>query len=102
VLGYAIKDRLGQTMYGTNTHYTGQAIDGLKPGEEVEYRIRFPANFGVGTYSIALALSDAENHLGENYEWRDLALIFSVVNLDKPIFDGKVYVPPASVTVERL
>lgn len=102
VLGYSIKDRLGQTMYGSNTHYTDQAIDSLKPGDAVGYRICFPANFGVGTYSIALALVGTENHLDENYEWRDLALIFSVVNLDKPAFDGKLYVPADSVTVNRL
>ncbi|MBN9034339.1 ABC transporter ATP-binding protein [uncultured Rhizobium sp.] len=100
VLGYAIKDRLGQTMYGTNTHYSAQALDGLAVGETVEYRIRFPVALGPGTYSVALALSGAENHLGQNYEWRDLAIIFSVVNLHEQVFDGTIFMP-AVIDVER-
>ena len=100
VLGYAIKDRLGQTMYGTNTHYSDQAVETLAAGESIDYRIRFPADLGPGTYSIALALSGDESHLGENYEWRDLALIFTVVNLNRQPFDGKIYLPPI-MTVER-
>lgn len=100
VLGYAIKDRLGQTMYGTNTHYSEQVIEDLNPDEIVEYSIRFPISLGPGTYSVALALSGAENHLGQNYEWRDLAIIFSVVNLHQQIFDGKVFIP-SQITVER-
>lgn len=99
VLGYAIKDRLGQTMYGTNTHYSDQAA-GLAAGEIAEYRIRFPVNLGPDTYSVALALSGAENHLGENYEWRDLAIIFSVVNLHEQVFDGKLFLP-SRISVER-
>ena len=100
VLGYAVKDRLGQTMYGTNTHYSEQALEDLEAGETVEYRIRFPVTLGPGTYSVALALSGAENHLGQNYEWRDLALIFSVVNLHEQIFDGKIFMP-STIVVEK-
>jgi lipopolysaccharide transport system ATP-binding protein len=100
VLGYAIKDRLGQTMYGTNTHYSQQALDTLQAGETVEYGIRFPVALGPGTYSVALALSGAENHLGQNYEWRDLAIMFSVVNLREQAFDGKIFMP-SSIEVRR-
>ncbi|MBB6182068.1 ABC transporter ATP-binding protein [Pseudorhizobium flavum] len=100
VLGYAIKDRLGQTMYGTNTHYSQQALDTLQAGETVEYSIRFPVALGPGTYSVALALSGAENHLGQNYEWRDLAIMFSVVNLREQAFDGKIFMP-SSIEVRR-
>lgn len=100
VLGYAIKDRLGQTMYGTNTHYSQQALDTLQAGETVEYSIRFPVALGPGTYSVALALSGAEDHLGQNYEWRDLAIMFSVVNLREQAFDGKIFMP-SSIEVRR-
>ncbi|MDO1585600.1 ABC transporter ATP-binding protein [Rhizobium oryzicola] len=100
VFGYAIKDRFGQTLYGTNTYYSGQALEGIKAGEEVEFAVRFRADLGPGTYSVALALVGGENHIGENYEWRDLALIFDVANASKQTFDGRIYLP-SEMTVTR-
>ena len=94
VLGYAIKDRLGQYIYGTNTHHTKQAIDNLVAGDEHVFRIRFPMNFGPGSYSVSTALVSTDTHLVNNYEWRELALLFHVSNFDKPVFVGSAYVPP--------
>lgn len=88
VLGYGIKDRLGQVMYGTNTWHTKQIINNPKVGSSYEFSIRFPVNLGPGTYSIQTALVDSDNHLTNNYEWRDLATIFTVVNIDKTEFIG--------------
>ena len=93
VLGYAIKDRLGQTMYGTNTYYTKQALENVQAGQSFEFRIEFNANLGPGNYSVALALSGSESHISDNYEWRDLSIIFDVINIDKETFDGKIYIP---------
>lgn len=95
VLGYMIRDRLGQPIYGTNTHHTGQALESVPAGSVVDYSIRFPMAFGAGTYSISTALVSTETHLENNYEWRDLALIFTIANLDKPFFVGTAWVPPS-------
>ncbi len=95
VLGYMIKDRLGQPVYGTNTWHTRQLKKGLKKGDHVEYIIRFPANLGPGSYSISTALTSTDSHLVDNYEWRDLALIFNVSNMDKPFFVGSSWIPPS-------
>ncbi|SFV26729.1 lipopolysaccharide transport system ATP-binding protein [Devosia crocina] len=94
VAGYMIKDRLGQVVYGTNTHHLGQSLTGLKTGEEVRFTFRFPANLGYGNYSIAAALHGDENHIDRNYEWQDLAVTFSVVNADHPKFVGLAWVEP--------
>jgi len=51
-------------------------------------------NFGPGNYSIAIALCSRDTHLADNYEWRELALLFTVSNLDKPVFVGSAWVPP--------
>ena len=99
VLGYAVRDRLGQTLYGTNTHYSDQVLSALQEGEKVTYRIRFPVMLGPGSYSIALSLSAGESHMEENYEWRDLAAIFNVVNHDAP-FDGKTFMP-GKIAIDR-
>lgn len=93
VLGYMIKDRLGQAIFGTNTHHLQTAEEHLLPGDQRVYRFQFEASLGEGSYSIATALSDADTHLTKNYEWRDLALVFQVANMSKPYFVGSVFLP---------
>jgi len=88
VLGYGIKDRLGQVMYGTNTWHTEQVINTPKEGDVYLFKIAFPANFGVGGYSVVIALHDRDTHMTENYDWRDLALVFNVINVDNIQFSG--------------
>ncbi len=101
VLGYGIKDRLGQVMYGTNTWHTGQTIEHLSAGDRYSFVLSFPANFGVGSYSVQTALVDRDTHLTANYEWRDLALVFNVINIDKSQFDGSLWIEP-EIKVEKL
>lgn len=91
VLGYAIKDRLGQVVFGSNTCHMQQTIQNPIKGEEYCFSIKFDAKLGVGSYSIATALTSDETHLSANYEWRDLALIFSVINKDKNYFIGSTW-----------
>ena len=100
VLGYGIKDRLGQVMYGTNTWHTQQVITAPAAGDEYRFSIAFPANFGVGSYSIQIALVDRDTHLSSNYEWRDLAVVFSVVNVDKCTFTGSLWNEPV-ICIEK-
>jgi len=101
VLGYAIKDRLGQTIYGTNTWYTQQVIASPEVGDEYFFKISFSANFGVGGYSVVLALHDRDTHITANYDWRDLAIVFNVINKDKVQFSGCCWNEP-SITVGSL
>lgn len=101
VLGYGIKDRLGQVMYGTNTWHTGQVIYKPRPGDEYLFVIAFPANFGVGSYSVQTALVDRDTHLTANYEWRDMALVFNVINIDKTQFAGCLWNEPR-IAIENL
>lgn len=94
VLGYMIKDRLGQPVFGTNSHHTKQALDNVRAGQRIEFRISFPMNFGQGSYSVSTALVSTDTHLVNNYEWRDLALVFTVSNVSRPAFVGSAWVPP--------
>ncbi len=88
VLGFAIRDRLGQTMFGTNSYHCGLELVSPDPGRLYRFTIRFPANFGVGSYSVVTALHSGDSHVENNYEWRDRALVFEVLNTDKPVFQG--------------
>ena len=101
VLGYGIKDRLGKVMYGTNTAHTNQVLSDVKVGDSFQYTIAFPANFGVGSYSIQTALCNSETHLTGNYEWVDLALVFNIVNINKAQFAGCMW-NESRIDVQRI
>jgi lipopolysaccharide transport system ATP-binding protein len=97
VLGYGIKDRLGQVMYGTNTWHTKQVIENPKAGEQYEFVIKFPAIFAEGSYSVQTSLVDTDTHLTANYEWLEMALVFNVINVDKPHFVGCLWNEPTII-----
>lgn len=101
VLGFMIKDRMGQAIYGINTHRLHQELENLSAGERIVYRFAFPANIGKGNYSIALSLSRFDSHLDTNYEWRDFALVFHMINIKKPDFVGCNSLD-ADLSIERL
>lgn len=88
VIGFLIKDKLGQYIFGTNTMHTSQVLKDLYEGDLVELIIDLNANLGVGTYSITTSLSADHSHIESNYEWRELAHIFTVVNTSKEQFIG--------------
>lgn len=101
VLGYMIKDSLGQVMYGTNTHFQQLPEYNVNPGELLVYDLKFAANLGPGSYSVATALVSSDNHLEDNYEWRDLALVFTVVNISKTNFIGCSWIEPQTEVNRR-
>lgn len=88
VLGFLIKDRLGQAIYGINTHRQDQAISDLSAGEQVTFRFAFDMRLGKGSYSVALSLSRLDSHLDRNFEWRDYGLVFHVINNRQEDFVG--------------
>jgi len=94
VLGYMIKDRLGQAVFGTNTYHMKRELKAIKDGTIAVFTFQFTANLGPGNYSVAIALHAGDTHVGRNYEWRDLALIFDVINIDKESFIGLTWLPP--------
>jgi lipopolysaccharide transport system ATP-binding protein len=102
VLGYLIKDRLGQAVFGSNTSLLGEPVHNLDAGEELVYRFDFEAAFGEGSFSVATALTNAETHLSANYEWRTHALVFEVINMTKQKFIGVAYIPVTQCVVRRV
>jgi lipopolysaccharide transport system ATP-binding protein len=100
VLGYMIKDKLGQSIFGINTHRLEMPQTDLAQGEEVVYRCRFPMNLGKGSYSVAISLSRVDSHLDTNYEWRDYSIVFHVINTTHPDFVGCAFLD-AEMKIER-
>jgi lipopolysaccharide transport system ATP-binding protein len=75
-------------------------IDNPKQGYNYLFTIAFPANLGVGGYSVQIALVDKDTHMTANYEWRDLALVFNVINVDKIHFEGCLWNDP-KISIEQ-
>jgi lipopolysaccharide transport system ATP-binding protein len=94
VLGYMIKDRLGQPIFGTTSEQHNIHLSNVKSGSELVFIINFAMNIGEGTYSIATALASGSKHVEGNQEWRDLALIFNVINTSKKEFIGAAWIEP--------
>jgi lipopolysaccharide transport system ATP-binding protein len=94
VLGYLIKDRLGQDMFGTNTYHMEQVLENVRAGSAFEFRFAFPLNLGAGSYSVTTALTSTDTHLADNYEWRDLACLFIVMNMNRKLFIGTSWMEP--------
>ena len=49
---------------------------------------------GPGSYSITTALTSSDTHLADNYEWRDLAFLFIVMNMNRKTFVGTSWIEP--------
>jgi len=94
VLGYMIKDRLGQPIFGTNTYHLKKKLHDVAAGTMITFTFAFVVNLGSGTYSISTAIHATDTHISKNYEWRDLATTFNVINIDKENFVGTAWLPP--------
>jgi len=100
VMGFLIKDRFGQIMYGINSHRLGITIQHLSAGDLVIGHFQFEMNLGKGNYTISTGVSGQESHLADNYEWRDGSLVFSVYNTKKPDFVGSASLE-ATLTIQQ-
>lgn len=93
-LGYIIKDRLGQPIYGTNTYLLGMSPKIANKNEKIEFEITFDARLGVGSYAFTLALHDPTLGSETDYAWVDRAIFLNVVNTSHPRFMGISWLEP--------
>jgi lipopolysaccharide transport system ATP-binding protein len=100
VLGFMIKDRFGQALYGINTQRVAQVLESLQIGEMLTYRFAFPVLLGQAHYSVSLSLTSQDSHLDKNYEWRDYGLVFHVVNTTRENFVGCTWLD-AQISIDR-
>jgi lipopolysaccharide transport system ATP-binding protein len=99
VLGYMLRDRQGHVVWGTNTWHTKQRLQDLRQGQRLRYELDFMCLLGPGAYAFIFALSSTDTHLVDNYEWTDNALVFEVINADRPSFIGCNFIE-AEIRVE--
>jgi lipopolysaccharide transport system ATP-binding protein len=101
VIGFLIKDRYGHPIYGINTYRVGRQLKNLKAGQMIEASFRFSMNLGKGNYAVSVSLSETDSHVSRNFEWRDRAFVFHVLNVDKEDFVGTSWLD-AHVECERV
>lgn len=94
-VGVLLRDRLGNDVFGTNTHHMGLDIE-IAAGNAIAVDFEVPAlNLGVGHYSVTVALHSGAAHVENNFDWWDRALVFQVVPGSQPHFIGCCWLPVA-------
>ena len=90
-VGFLIKDRLGNEVFGTNTYYLENDLGLWEPGKRYSVSFYFQANIGIGTYSISAAVHDGFQHIERNYDWIDQAATFQVITGNHYHFNGGTF-----------
>lgn len=86
-LGLMIRDRFGQDIYGTNSHYLKYPLR-IAAGERKRLRYSFPMRLAPGKYTLTLALHDGADHTHRCYHWQDNAVSFEVAGIKGVFFGG--------------
>lgn len=100
IVGFYVKDRLGQTLFGDNTYlsYRDQPV-GSEAGSELHVRFRFPVPLlPVGDYSIAVAVANGTQEEHVQHHWIHDALIFR--SHCSAAATGLVGIPMLSISME--
>jgi len=98
-LGIMIRNRLGQDVFGTNTHLLGRGLR-FKAGTTSDVVLRMPMNLGPGMYTVTAALHSEETHLHQCYHWCDGLTDFEVAGFLGPRFYGVCRLEPELILDE--
>jgi len=101
IVGFLVKDRLGQLLFGDNTYlrHEGDAVP-LAAGERLRARFRFRMPIlAVGTYTIAVAVADGSLSDHIQHHWIHDALAFT--SHTSSAVSGLVGVPMHEISLER-
>ncbi|MDT8322080.1 MAG: ABC transporter ATP-binding protein [Xanthomonadales bacterium] len=93
VVGFLIRDKLGNEIWGTNTWHTNQTVENPPSGKFYEVSLEFECRLGPGSYSITTALHGGDSHVSKNIEWSDNLIVFDVINADHQHFIGSNFLP---------
>jgi lipopolysaccharide transport system ATP-binding protein len=79
IIGFIVKDRLGQVLFGDNTFGYG-ALEVVKSGDRLKARFEFALPLlPSGTYSMAVAIADGSPTQNVQHHWLHDAVIINVV-----------------------
>ncbi len=81
IVGFTLRNRLGEILTATNSTHEGSALPALDSGERVsvEFALRWP-RFASGTFSISPAIADGDLERHTMSDWIDNALVVEASN----------------------
>ncbi len=99
VVGFLIRDRFGQDVFGTNTFLDNVQIP-LTRGDKFDVNWEFNLNLGLGKYTVTAAIHTGPDHTKECLHWADSICGFEVAELGSKQFIGLCRLEP-SLKIER-
>ena len=99
IVGFFLKDRLGQHLFGTNTFLGGRGGPcPARPGEALraEFRFRMP-HLPAGKYTVDVALADGTHAEHVQNDWAFDALV--VESVSSSLAAGLIGIPYSAVTL---
>lgn len=100
IVGFYIKDRLGQTLFGDNTYvnYAKSPVETEK-GERLTAKFKFPMPWlAQGDYSIAVAVAEGTQSDHVHHQWIHDALLFR--SHHDPLSTGIVGIPMLDINLK--
>ena len=81
MVGFVVRDRLGQVMFGENTGLMGERTTVLERGESIRtyFEFRMP-RLQRGKYSVSAAIGEGTQAEHVHHHWKNDALIFDCVS----------------------
>jgi len=92
-LGFLIKDKFGQDIFGTNTFHHNIPLS-FKKNTITIFKIKVKLNIGPGKYSITAAIHSRDTHLEHCSHWIDNACNFEIAGINGNIFTGLCKLEP--------
>ena len=101
IIGFYMKDRLGQQLFGDNTYLTYlESPPRIDPGETLVASFRFQMPYlPVGAYSVCAALAEGTQTDHVQHHWIDDALFFRVDS--SHVVRGLVGIPMIEISLDR-
>lgn len=95
-VGFMIRDRFGQELFGTNTALLGQSIH-FCARESSRVFFDLPIYLGPATYTLSVALHTGLDHLDDCEHWWDFAYEFEVTGFEGYPYVGTVCLPVQAI-----
>ncbi|CAN7278747.1 ABC transporter ATP-binding protein [Paenibacillus sp. LjRoot56] len=97
ILGFTLKDALGNSVVVTNTHFEKVSMNPLKKGQRYNYRFVWEFPFlRSGKYSLDIALANGTYQAHEQIQWINDVLII-VVRDSRPYQEGRGFLVPTGI-----
>ena len=101
IMGFYVKDRLGQQLFGDNTYLGCDRIAAVAAGTRLRARFRFRMPIlQIGEYSIDVAIATGSQHDHTQQHWVRDALVFHAG--ESTLRHGLVGIPMHKIEMEQL